>query len=139
MAMQPQVSGINENTEAFRLHPGLLRCFPQLLVALTHLQAHLQASLLLFPKLAHLVGTGAYRKIELRSGYFRLARISVLSNEVAGQTREIVVLHGPSGSLAGSDHFTGVSKMIAHNISRFLTRGYSPLNGTFKVLPFLPR
>lgn len=46
--------------------------------------------------------------------YLWLARISILSNQVAGEEREIVVFHGPGGSLADLDQFTSVSKMIAH-------------------------
>lgn len=55
-------------------------------------------------------------KVFLRMRNFRLARIAVLGNQVAGEAGEVVVINAPGTSRSETDHFANIGKMVVRKI-----------------------
>jgi hypothetical protein len=60
------------------------------------------------------------REVLLGIGDFRLAGITVLGDQVAGEPGELKVGNFPRGIRPDSDHFAGAGKMVARLVTRLL-------------------
>jgi hypothetical protein len=81
--------------------------------------------------------SGLHGKVLLCIDYLRLARVTILGDQIASKVREMAVINNLNRALAASDRFAGAGKVIIRFISSPLTRKKENL-GSHDLTPLTP-
>lgn len=117
------------------IHAPLVNVLGEFLLRFPQPIPCLQPSLETHPPFDQLLLSRLDRKVALGEGDGLLARITVLSDEIAGIAGQHEVLNFALSTLSNIDHFRDATKMIAFRVIRFLTGLDGALDRHNEVLP----
>lgn len=134
-SVKPLVSGVVENSEHTALHASLLGCPGEHFELFSGMLAQLQTFYVRCKLVSQLLAPSLNGEIFLGQRDLRLAGITVLCDQVAGEPGEMKVRDFTSASRTEIDHFAGAGKMVVGSVARLSARLLGAFDGLLESAP----